>query len=141
MFRLWQFVTIWAGVVLGTVSLHPSSQSIQAITQDPQPVPTVYAGFQNDTGEDIRVFIGSANNGFSNPAYFLPKGGTKTILFYDDHRERALVAFNMKGDKVVSQFAFEPAFLLFTIQKNHVTKEGAKSDKVQNGEKLSSAVH
>lgn len=133
----WKFVSCSLSLILAAMLFSSSDSKLVAAHEEP--VPTVYAGFQNDTGEDIAFHIGSRRSGFSSPPYFLKKGEVKSILFYDDHKDRALVAFDIRGDKVLSQFAFEPAFLLFSIQKNWKKEEG--KEKIETAPKLSSVPH
>ena len=52
--------------------VNSSSQGNRMIAWD-MPEPTVYAGFQNDTGEDVVFYIGSRRSGFSNPPCSLTK--------------------------------------------------------------------
>jgi len=132
------FIASCTLMLLAVLLLYSSIEGNYAGAQDGLG-PTVYVGFQNETGEDIVFFVGSRKSGFSNPPFFLKSGDVKSILCYDDHKDRALVAFNMKGDKVLSQFAFEPAFLLFSIQKNW-RKDVAK-ERIEKADRLSSVPH
>ena len=69
------------------------------------------------------------------------KGEVKTRFFYVSHKDRALAAFNQKGNKVkvLSQFAFESAFSLFSTQKK--LEKDRKQRKARAHTKLSYVPH